>query len=108
MIDSKICSLRTVLALCVGWCEDADGIILLVVGFAIIVLGNMATFFKVNTDIIEKATTEYQDQQEEPLTNQTVRCSNTLMSHANYFFAYKTQEDTSDNHIESRLVLGSA
>jgi uncharacterized membrane protein len=48
--------------------QFADGIIVMVLGFVIIILGNMATFFKVNTDIIEESI-HGEPYQEEPLVH---------------------------------------
>ena len=46
--------------------QYADGVIVLVVGFVILMLGNVATYFKVNTDIIADELAErFQENKEE-------------------------------------------
>jgi len=48
--------------------QFADGIILAIIGFIILLLGNIATFFKVNTDLMSEDIGETY-QEEKPITN---------------------------------------
>ncbi len=53
--------------------QFADGIIVLIVGFVILALGNVATFFKVNTDIIADEIGErFQTHEEEDAEKPTI------------------------------------
>ena len=43
-----------------------DGIIILIIGFVLLLLGNIATFFKVNTDLITEDIGETYQEEEKP------------------------------------------